>query len=102
MFEWIGKHGERNEVKCFKSGKVMQQKRSKNYLILVFLFSAIFLTSCEDPELDALMSDYCECISQSRYDETKQMECAEMMNSITEKYEGQPRKIGRASCRERV
>ncbi|WP_299204744.1 hypothetical protein [Brumimicrobium sp.] len=71
----------------------MQQKRSKNYLILVFLFSALFLTSCEDPELDALMSDYCECISQSRYDETKQMECAEMMNSITEKYEGQPRKI---------
>ena len=63
------------------------------YLSVLTILFAFLFSSCEDPELDALMVDYCDCISESRYDETKQMECVEKMNSIIDKYEGQPRKI---------
>jgi len=59
------------------------------------LFLTLFLFSCEDPELDALMSDYCDCISESRYDEFKHMECVEKMDSIKAKYAGNPRKINK-------
>lgn len=47
-------------------------------IILIFplLFMA-FLSSCEDPELDALMEEYCDCISDSRYEESKHLECIE-------------------------
>jgi hypothetical protein len=62
------------------------------FSILSLLFFSLF-SSCEDPELDALMADYCDCISESRYDETKHMECIEKMDSIKEKYKGKPRKI---------
>lgn len=54
----------------------------------VFLF-----TSCEDPELNALMDDYCECISESRYDEAKREECFEKMDAIKEKYKNKPQKM---------
>ena len=50
-------------------------------------------TSCEDPELDTLMDDYCNCISASRYDSSKHIECIEKMDSIKIKYKEQPRKI---------
>lgn len=70
-------------------------KKGKRVFIFS-LFSAISLvslSSCEDPELDALMSDYCDCISESRYDESKHIECIEKMDSIKTKYKEQPRKI---------
>ena len=51
------------------------------------------LTSCDDPELDALMSDYCECISASRYEKDKHQECIEKMDTIKMKYANQPRKL---------
>lgn len=60
---------------------------------LLSLLAVSFFTSCEDPELDALMSDYCDCISESRYDDTKHIECLEKMDSIKVKYKEQPRKI---------
>lgn len=63
------------------------------YLSVLSIAFAFAFSSCEDPELDALMADYCDCISESRYDETKHMECVEKMDSITSKYRGQPRKI---------
>ena len=62
------------------------------FSVLSVLFAFLF-SSCEDPELDSLMADYCDCISESRYDDTKQMECIEKMDSIIAKYEGKPRKI---------
>ncbi|PWH82945.1 hypothetical protein [Brumimicrobium oceani] len=62
------------------------------YLLFTVLFSTL-LNSCEDPELDALMSDYCDCISASRYDDSKHIECIEKMDSIKTKYKEQPRKI---------
>lgn len=63
-------------------------------IILIFplLFMA-FLSSCEDPELDALMEEYCDCISDSRYEESKHIECIEKMDAIKEKYKEQPRKL---------
>jgi hypothetical protein len=56
--------------------------------IIIFGF-----TRCNDPELDAMMEDYCDCISKSRYDESLHMECLEKMDSIQEKYKNQPRKL---------
>ncbi|HLV41620.1 MAG TPA: hypothetical protein VKY37_05035 [Brumimicrobium sp.] len=71
----------------------MKKSFRKVYLTTLTVLFAMLFSGCEDPELDALMADYCDCISESRYDETKQMECVEKMDSITSKYEGQPRKI---------
>ncbi|WP_133122131.1 hypothetical protein [Brumimicrobium salinarum] len=66
----------------------------QNRILNIFIVTlGLTFSSCEDPELDALMSDYCDCISASRYDDSKQMECIEKMDSIKAKYEGQPRKI---------
>ncbi|HZH85938.1 MAG TPA: hypothetical protein VFD77_01390 [Brumimicrobium sp.] len=65
----------------------------KVYFSVLALLSVFLYTSCEDPELDALMADYCDCISESRYNDTKHMECIEKMDSIKMKYEGKPRKI---------
>lgn len=63
------------------------------YYSLLITASSTLLFSCEDPELDALMSDYCDCISASRYDTSKHFECIEKMDSIKTKYKEQPRKI---------
>lgn len=49
--------------------------------------------SCEDPELDRLMEDYCNCISKARYDQSMRFECIEKMDSIEAKYKNQPRKL---------
>lgn len=49
--------------------------------------------SCDDPELNALMDDYCTCISESRYDEAKREHCFEKMDSIQKKYENKPQKL---------
>ncbi len=57
------------------------------------LLTFTLFSSCEDPELDAIMADYCECISESRYDDSKHIECIEKMDSIKIKYKEQPRKI---------
>lgn len=66
----------------------------KNLYFPLFLITTVtMLTSCEDPELDALMADYCECISESRYDDSRHIECIEKMDSIKIKYKEQPRKI---------
>ena len=54
-----------------------------------------FLSSCEDPELNELMDDYCECISTSRFDQASNFECIELMDSIQKKYEHQPRKLNK-------
>lgn len=58
-----------------------------------FLFSLLLLPSCEDPELDALMSDYCDCISESRYDRAKQIDCIEKMDEIRSKYQDDLKKM---------
>lgn len=62
-------------------------------LIMILLIATPLFYSCEDPELDEIMADYCECISESRYDDSKHFECIEKMDSIKEKYKNQPRKI---------
>lgn len=54
-----------------------------------------FLVSCEDPELNDLMDDYCECISTTRYDKASNFECIELMDSIQNKYKNQPRKLNK-------
>lgn len=54
-----------------------------------------FLASCEDPELDQLMDEYCDCINTSRFGESSNYECIELMDSIQNKYENQPRKLNK-------
>ncbi len=54
---------------------------------------AIVASSCQDPELDAMMDDYCECVREARYDQSAHNACRELMDSIQEKYKNQPRKL---------
>lgn len=60
---------------------------------LIFMVVLLVTSSCDDPELNALMDDYCECISKARYDESLRYECIEKMDSIKTKYENAPRKL---------
>lgn len=71
----------------------MLKTRKAFRLGAMLLLTASVFSSCDDPELDALMQDYCDCISESRYDDSKHYECIEMMDSIKEKYKNAPRKI---------
>jgi hypothetical protein len=64
--------------------------RKRFFLMLPVL--ALGLTGCDDPEMNAMMDDYCNCIQKARYDESLRVECLEKMDSITEKYKDQPRK----------
>jgi hypothetical protein len=69
-------------------------KVSKKYISFIVFFILFFnLTSCSDPELDAAMEDYCNCIQKARYDESMRFDCIEKMDSIKAKYESQPRKM---------
>lgn len=61
--------------------------------ILILLFVFLGTSSCTDPELEAMMDDYCTCISDSRYDELKRDECLDKMENIKEKYQGNPQKM---------
>lgn len=66
--------------------------------ILSILFTVVIglsLTSCDDPELNALMDDYCSCISESRKDEGKLVECVEKMEAIKERYKDDPYKLSK-------
>ncbi|MGM0478779.1 MAG: hypothetical protein ACQERC_06120 [Bacteroidota bacterium] len=54
---------------------------------------AMTTTSCQDPELDAMMEEYCACIREARYDQSAHSACRELMDSIQEKYKHQPRKL---------
>jgi hypothetical protein len=54
-----------------------------------------YLASCEDPELNDLMDEYCECINSSKYNQASNFECIELMDSIQKKYEHQPRKLNK-------
>tara|TARA_R100000951_G_C2546934_1_gene151177 strand:+ start:275 stop:502 length:228 start_codon:yes stop_codon:yes gene_type:complete len=66
--------------------------------MLKYLFGIIVvssLISCEDPELNELMDDYCDCINTSKYDQSNNFECIELMDSIQKKYENQPRKLNK-------
>lgn len=65
------------------------------YFFLVLIFSTFLLSSCEDPELDALMDDYCECISNSVHHHDKRINCIEKMDSIKEKYKNDSYKLGK-------
>ena len=64
------------------------------YLSL-FMLSTFVLTSCEDPELNALMDDYCACVSKSVHNHEKRGECIEKMDSIKEKYKYSTRKLNK-------
>lgn len=66
--------------------------KSKALLVCVFL---VLFSSCEDPELNDLMDEYCECISSNRYNDSSNFECIELMDSIQKKYENQPRKLNK-------
>lgn len=63
--------------------------------LFVFMLSSLALTSCEDPELNALMDDYCDCISKSVHDHDKRAECIEKMDSIKEKYKDDNLKLNK-------
>lgn len=63
------------------------------FVLFIYLTLSFTLISCDDPELNAEMDDYCKCISDSRYDESKRIGCLEKMDSIREKYKGRPDKI---------
>lgn len=56
---------------------------------------AVLTSSCADPELDALMDDYCDCINRNKNSQAGQFECIELMDSIQEKYKNQPRKLNK-------
>lgn len=61
-----------------------------------YLFSLIVvLSSCSDPELDAMMDDYCDCINRNKNFQAGQFECIELMDSIQKKYKSQPRKLNK-------
>ena len=51
------------------------------------------VSSCKDPEMDALMNDYCSCLHSNKGDIEGRLECIELMDSIQEKYKNQPRKL---------
>jgi hypothetical protein len=59
----------------------------------LFAFVIIALSSCKDPEMDALMEDYCSCLHSNKGDLEGRLECIELMNTIQEKYKNQPRKL---------
>lgn len=61
--------------------------------IIVLGIIIIGFARCDDPELDAMMEDYCDCISQSRYDKSLHNKCIDKMDSIQAKYKNQPRKL---------
>lgn len=65
----------------------------KNLFYLLSLATLFF--SCADPELDALMDDYCDCINRNKNFQAGQFECIELMDSIQAKYENQPRKLNK-------
>ncbi|HLW40256.1 MAG TPA: hypothetical protein VKX31_07685 [Brumimicrobium sp.] len=67
--------------------------RFKKALFFVFIAFNFILTSCDDPELNALMDDYCSCISESRTDSDKLIDCLEKMDSIQERYKNKPGKL---------
>lgn len=68
--------------------------RFNRLFITIGVFTLGFsLSGCEDPELDALMDDFCNCISESRYDTDKRGECIEKMDSIKEKYKNRSSKL---------
>jgi len=68
----------------------------KKVLGLILFFAATLLfTSCDDPELNALMDDYCKCISESRTDSGKLIDCIEQMENIKENYKNNPRKLSK-------
>jgi hypothetical protein len=66
-------------------------KLPKRFFLMFSVLLLVF-TSCDDPEIEAMMEDYCNCIQKARYDESLRIECLEKMDSITEKYKDQPRK----------
>lgn len=53
------------------------------------------LSACADPELDALMDDYCDCINRNKNRQDIQFECVEIMDTIQQKYKNQPRKLNK-------
>lgn len=73
----------------------MKQPIKIIYSLLVFILSVFVLSSCEDPELDALMDDYCACISASVHDHDKRINCIEKMDSIKEKYKNDSYKLNK-------
>lgn len=63
-------------------------------LSLFTLLLSFSFTGCNDPELDQLMDDYCNCIQKARFDHSNDYDpCIEKMHSIKEKYKNQPRKL---------
>lgn len=54
---------------------------------------AMTTTSCQDPELDAMMEDFCDCINKRKIGQETDFECEALMDSIKKKYENQPRKL---------
>jgi hypothetical protein len=65
------------------------------FKILLTVIALSILTSCEDPELNNLMDDYCDCIRTSKQDQISNYECIELMDSIQNKYQNQPRKLNK-------
>lgn len=61
--------------------------------ISIVALSIIALSSCKDPEMDALMDDYCSCLHANKGDVEGRFECIELMDTIQEKYKNQPRKL---------
>jgi hypothetical protein len=59
----------------------------------LFAFVIIALSSCKDPEMDALMEDYCSCLHSNKGDLEGRIECIELMDTIQKKYKNQPRKL---------
>lgn len=61
--------------------------------LILFVVVTIALPSCKDPEMDALMEDYCSCLNVHKGDLEGRFECIELMNNIQDKYKNQPRKL---------
>jgi hypothetical protein len=61
-------------------------------LLYVALVPILF-TACKDPEMDALMGEYCGCLHSNKGDIEGRLECIELMDSIQKKYKNQPRKL---------
>jgi len=59
----------------------------------LFAFVIFALSSCKDPEMDALMTDYCSCLNDHKGDIEGRFECIELMETIQKKYKNQPRKL---------
>ena len=73
---------------------MIQPFKIARYLFF-FMLSIFTLSSCEDPELNALMDDYCDCISKSVHDSERRIQCIEKMDSIKEKYKNDTYKLKR-------